>query len=101
MVADNPRLFSVARGWPVQVALGLVVAAVACMVGVDLMIARRVADRTAQIIGDTQRSVELLEDLHAETFRLMRGHLSVPALAQVKDRLTGLAQEYEPVASGA
>ena len=78
------------RAWPLQLALVAVVALVAVMVGADLVIARRVAARTDQIVGNTQRSIELLEDAHTELFRLSRTELTEAELADIRKRLAAL-----------
>ena len=86
------------RAWPVQLALLLVVGLVAAMIGADLVIERRVADRTDQMVGNTQRSVELLEDIHNELYRLSREDVTEVELADIKANLGSLAEEYQGIA---
>ncbi len=95
---SRERLSPLVRGWPVQLALLLVVALMAVMVGADLVIARRVAARTGEMVENTQRSVELLEDLHTEVFALSRDP-SPDELASIKARFTALSSEYDKLAS--
>ncbi len=98
-MAPVTQLGPFTRQWPIHVALAIVVALLAGMIGVDLVIARRVAARTAQIVENTQRSVELLEDLHSETFRLAR-LISTPAVREAAAaRLAAIAAEYDKVAT--
>ncbi|MEO6954839.1 MAG: HAMP domain-containing sensor histidine kinase [Polyangia bacterium] len=92
------RVAKTTRAWPVQLALLLVVGLVAAMVGADLVIERRVADRTEQMVGNTQRSVELLEDIHNELYRLSREELTEPELTEIKSNLVKLADEYKGIA---
>ena len=97
MGTAEAKLAPVARAWPVQLALALIVALLAGMVGADLVIARRVATQTAEIVGNTQRSIELLEDLHSETFRLARAHPTAEGLTAISRRMDEIAREYDPL----
>jgi signal transduction histidine kinase len=99
MRTQRPELTPVVRAWPVQLALALIVALLAGAVGVDLVIARRVALRTAEIVENTQRSVELLEDLHNETFRLVRMQFTGEALDDISRGIENISARYEPIAN--
>jgi len=99
MATLRPDLSPIGRVWPVQLALALIVALLAGAVGIDLVIARRVASRTAEIVENTQRSVELLEDLHGETFRLARMQITGEAFEDISRRIDGISALYDPIAN--
>jgi signal transduction histidine kinase len=84
----------------VLVALAAVAALVAAMLGVDLIVAQRVGRHTAEIVDNTQRSVELADDLRAQAHRI-----SVPGRTpeQIKSILNNIehdARAYDPIATG-
>ena len=61
-----------ACAWPkVLGALAAVAALVVVMLGVDLVVAQRVGRRTAEIVENSQRSIELVDDLRAQAHRLV------------------------------
>jgi signal transduction histidine kinase len=99
MAAVRPELPPIVRAWPVQLALALFVALLAASVGVDLVIARRVAHRTSEIVENNQRSVELLEDLHDETFRLSRLNITPATFDEISRRIDAIAALYDPIAN--
>jgi signal transduction histidine kinase len=99
MPTRRPELHSIVRAWPVQLALALIVTLLAGTIFVDLAIARRVASRTADLVENTQRSVELLEDLHGETFRFARMRVTGEAVEDINRRIDGIAALYDPIAN--
>jgi len=75
LAAESPiepslQLKAVPRSWPVLVALGLVTLLLLAMIGADLIVAGNVAERTAEIVDDEQRSIELVDDLREQAARL-------------------------------
>jgi signal transduction histidine kinase len=87
----------VPRTWPVLVALGLVAFLALAMVGVDLVVARRVAQRTAEIVDNAQRGVELVDDLRAQAVELAAGSSDSSAILTITGRIAADAQAYEPL----
>lgn len=68
---NGPDPHALPSRWPVFVAIALVTTLVLGMLGVDLVFARRVADQTDDIIGNSQRSIVLLQDLRTSVTRLL------------------------------
>jgi signal transduction histidine kinase len=98
MASTQEWLAPVTPKWPIQAALALVVILFAGQIVVDLVIARKVAEKTTLIVENTQRSIELLEDLHSETYRLSRESDTL-GIAKVTQRLARIASEYDPIAN--
>lgn len=94
----SPPLSAVPRSWPVLVALGLVTLLLLSMVAADLFVAGSVAERTAEIVDDEQRSIELVDDLRQQATRLASPTLTEPELLQVIQRIAADARAYEPLA---
>jgi len=87
------------RAWPVLMALGGVLLLVAAMLGVDLVVARRTAHRTAQMIGDAQRSVELVDDLREQSHRLLDPEHAGVDISVTARRIREDAAAYDPLAA--
>jgi signal transduction histidine kinase len=95
--ADTPP--PVTRAWPLLLALGGVVLLLTAMLGVDLVVARRVAHKTAEIVGNSQRSVELVDDLREQSHRLLDPEHAGVDLATTAERIREDAQAYDPLAN--
>ena len=91
-------LSAVPRSWPVLVALGLVTLLLLSMVAADLFVAGSVAERTAEIVDDEQRSIELVDDLRQQATQLASPSLTEAELLQVIQRIAADAKAYEPLA---
>jgi signal transduction histidine kinase len=87
--------------WPVFVALGLIALLILVMLGADLLVARRVAARTTEIVGNSQRSIELVDDLRAQTHRLSRPEVSFADTNATLTRITADVKAYDPLATSA
>jgi signal transduction histidine kinase len=88
----------VPRAWPVWAALGTAAALVLTTIGVDVMVARRVARRTAEIVEDTQRSIELVDDLRQQAQTLSARAMTSRDVHAVRARIAVDAREYDPLA---
>src|SRR5690242_2895630 len=89
----------IASGWPVWAALAGVVFLVAVMLGVDLVVLQRTGHRTAAMIGDAQRSVELVDDLREQAHRLAASRGSPNDLLAVTRRIRDDAAAYDALAN--
>src|SRR5262245_47936083 len=87
------------RAWPVLVALGVVTLLLLAMLGVDLVVARRVAWRTNEIVGNTQRSIELVDDLRALSTELASPAISDAERNRLSARILNDVQAYDPLAT--
>jgi len=96
-IAPSLQLKAVPRSWPVLVALGLVTLLLLAMIGADLIVAGNVAERTAEIVDDEQRSIELVDDLREQAARLASPSLQQAELLQVIRRVEEDARAYDPL----
>src|SRR5215813_8935404 len=96
-LAPSLQLKTVPRRWPVLVALGLVTLLLLAMIGADLIVAGNVAERTAEIVDDEQRSIELVDDLREQAARLASPSLHQAELLQVIQRIEEDARAYDPL----
>jgi signal transduction histidine kinase len=99
IVATAGSAVAVPRNLPVLVALGLVALLLAATIAVDLVAARRVAHRTAEIVENSQRSVELVDDLREQSHRLVDPNSSEGDLAEVTRRIREDAAAFDPLAT--
>ena len=90
---------TVPSAWPVLLALGLLALLLVAMLGVDLFVAGRVARRTDEIVLNGQRSVELVDDLRAQSYRLSKPNLSEAEQEDIAERIAADAVAYEPIAN--
>jgi signal transduction histidine kinase len=88
------------RAWPVLAALAAVAALVTAFLLVDLVVARRVARRTAEIVEGSQRSVELVDDLRAQAHRLAVMGNSPDDVGRILAVIAADARDYDPIANG-
>src|SRR5712692_3863484 len=95
--ATRPTLSAVPRSWPVLVALGLVTLLLLTMVAADLFVAGSVAERTAEIVDDEQRSIELVDDLRQQAARLASPSLGEKEILAVVERIASDARAYDPL----
>jgi signal transduction histidine kinase len=85
--------------WPVFGALALVALLLLAMLGTDLVVARRVAARTAEIVENAQRSNELADDLRAQAHRLVAAGLTAEDVAAIGEHITADSAAYDWVAT--
>jgi signal transduction histidine kinase len=93
----KPR--SVPTVWPVFAALALVALLLLAMLGTDVVVARRVAARTSEIVENSQRSIELVDDLRAQAHRLMARGLLPEDVGGIVDRIHADSQAYDQIAT--
>ncbi len=89
----------VLRAWPVLVALAAVALLVAAMLGVDIIVAQRVGRRTAEIVENSQRSVELVDDLRAQAHRLVVPGRTPEEVRVILAHIESDARDYDPIAN--
>jgi signal transduction histidine kinase len=94
---DSPP--PIQRVWPVLLALGGVVLLVAAMLVVDLLVANGTLRRTARIVNDSQRSVELVDDLREQSHRLVDPTISPADLRATLEQIRKDATAYDPLAN--
>ncbi len=87
------------RAWPVLVALGLVALLLVGMIGVDVLVSERVAQRTAEIVENSQRSIELVDDLRAQAHRLADDAADPARVREIVERIAEDARAYDPLAN--
>lgn len=87
--------------WPVFVALGLIALLLLAMLGADVLVARGAASHTSEIVGNSQRSIELVDDLRAQTDRLAHGELPTTETATALGRIEGDVTAYAPTVTSA
>src|SRR5260370_15111907 len=85
--ATRPTLSAVPRSWPLLVALGLVTLLLLTMVAADLFVAGSLAERTAEIVDDEQRSIDFVDDPRQQASRLASPSLTWAELLQVLQRI--------------
>ena len=86
-------------GWPVLVALGMVALLMSGIVGIDLFLAKRVADQTGGLIGNAQRSSELLDHMRAHVRYLLSSPHDHREMNRINREIAADAREYDPLAS--
>jgi signal transduction histidine kinase len=67
------------------------------MIGADLFVAGNVAERTAEIVDDEQRSIELVDDLREQAARLASPSLRETELLGILERIASDARAYDPL----
>src|SRR4051812_18221867 len=85
--------------WPVFVAIALVTTLVLGMLGVDLVFARRVGDQTDDIIGNSQRSIVLLQDLRTSVTRLLGPDLRDREMETLVEAISRDVRDYVSLAA--
>lgn len=85
------------RTWPVLLALGLVFLLLVLMLVADLVVADGVASRTAEIVDDEQRSIELVDDMREQAEQMARPGLFEPDLVRIARDIAADALAYEPL----
>jgi signal transduction histidine kinase len=90
---------SVPAAWPPLVALGVVVVLSIGSLGVDLYIDRQTADRTAELIDNSMRSIALADDLRYQAYRLSAAGRDPEKLASIAEQIAVDARAYDPIAT--
>src|SRR6185503_18546618 len=97
---DERELGTVAPAWLVMSALAAVVGLSLTSMGLDLMIGRQTAQRTAELVDDSLRSVTLADDLRYQAHRLSATPLERGQLLSIAAQIGADAREYDPIATG-
>jgi signal transduction histidine kinase len=98
--SEDGDLGAVAPAWLVLVALAAVVGLSLANIGLDLVIGHQTADRTAQLVDDSLRSIELADDLRYQAHRLSAAALDRAQLISIAEQIGADAREYDPIATG-
>ena len=85
--------------WPVFAGLALVALLLLAVLGTDLVVARGVAARTAEIVENAQRSIELVDDLRAQAHRLVAHGLAPEDVGATWERITVDSAAYDRLAT--
>ena len=85
--------------WPVFAALLVVALLFLAMLGTDLVVARGVSERTAEIVENAQRSIELVDDLRAQGHRLVASGRAPEDVAAIGDRIAADSVAYDRLAT--
>jgi signal transduction histidine kinase len=99
MHSSHDIAVAVPRSWPVMAALGMVALLLAATIAVDLVAAKRVAQRTTEIVENSQRSVELADNLREQSHRLVDPTTSPEDLVAVTRHIREDARAYDPTAT--
>jgi signal transduction histidine kinase len=94
---DRPR--TNARATPVIVALAAVAALLVANAVTDVLLSRRVAAKTASIVQDTQRSIELVDDLRAQVHLLSDRESSAAEVRAIARRIAADVQAFDALAN--
>lgn len=98
--SEDRDLGAVAPAWLVLVALAGVVGLSLASIGLDLVIGHQTADRTAQLVDDSLRSIALADDLRYQAHRLSAAPLDRAQLISIAGQIGADAREYDPIATG-
>ncbi len=90
---------SIMPAWPVLLALGLVGVLITAMVGLDVLLGQRVSDETDEIIGNSQRSIVLLDAIRTNAQNLSEPGISATEAHRRNDAIASEAREYDLLAS--
>lgn len=90
---------SIMPAWPVLLALGLVGALIAAMVGLDVVLGQHVSDETDEIIGNSQRSIVLLDAIRTNAQNLSEPAISAADGRRRNEAIASEANEYDTLAS--
>jgi signal transduction histidine kinase len=98
--SEDGDLGVAAPTWLVLVALAAVVGLSLANIGLDLVIGHQTADRTAQLVDDSLRSIALADDLRYQAHRLSAAALDRVQLMSIAAQIGADAREYDPIATG-
>ena len=90
---------AVAPAWRVLLALAAMVGLAVVSIGLDLMIGHQTAERTAQLVDDSLRSVALADDLRYQAHRLSASPLDHTQLRSIAEQINVDARAYDPIAT--
>jgi signal transduction histidine kinase len=90
---------SVPSAWPVFATLLVVALLLLAMLVTDVVVARGVAARTAEIVGNSQRSIELVDDLRAQAHRLAAPGAGRQDVADALERISADSAAYDTLAT--
>ena len=93
-------LGAVAPAWLALVALTAVVGLSLASIGLALGIGHQTAERTAELVDDSLRSVTLADDLRYQAYRLSAAPLDRAQLISIAGQIAADARAYDPIATG-
>jgi signal transduction histidine kinase len=99
MVAPETTSGIGSKAWPVLAALGLVVLLLIGMIGVDVLESASVTQRTGEIVENSQRSIELVDDLRAQAHRMADFAGDADRIRGITERIAADAKAYDPLAN--
>jgi signal transduction histidine kinase len=97
---EDRELTTVAPAWLVVIALAGVVGLSLTSIGLDLVIGRQTAERTAELVDDSLQSVALADDLRYQAHRLSATPLDRAQLISIAAQIGADARQYDPIATG-
>ena len=97
---EERELTTAAPAWLVVCALAAVVGLSLTSIGLDLMIGRQTAIRTAQLVDDSLQSVALADDLRYQAHRLSATPLDRAQVISIASQIGADARQYDPIATG-
>ena len=97
---EDRDLGAVAPAWRVLAALAAMAGLAVVNIGLDLVIGHQTAERTAQLVDDSLRSVALADDLRYQAHRLSASPLERTELLSIAERINADARAYDPIATG-
>ncbi len=95
----TPPLDPLLPVWPSLLGLAMIAACIVSMIVIDVVVARRVATTTALLLDNSQRSVELVDDLREDAHRLAEENLTDDELASRARAALAVGRAYEPLAT--
>ena len=95
---SSRRAHGLPSGWPVFLALGLVTALVAGMLGLDLIFSRRVGHETEEILENALRSIVLLQDIRTHFTRLLAPDLREREIGELTGAIAADGRDYDSLA---
>src|SRR3954468_23364136 len=97
MTAPDPH--ALPSRWPVFLAIAPATTLVLGMLGVDLVFARRVGGQTDDIIGNSQRSIVLLQDIRTSVTRLLAPDLRDREMEALVEAVSRDVRDYDSLAA--
>jgi signal transduction histidine kinase len=85
---------------PALIALGVMVILAIIGLGADLLLDRRTARHTSELVDDSLESIALADDLRYQAYRLVGGDQAPATLASIAKQIDADAIAYTPVAKG-
>jgi two-component system OmpR family sensor kinase len=85
--------------WPVFASLVVLTLLLLAMLGTDIVVARGVIARTSELVGNAQRSIELVDDLRAQAHTLTSPEPEPELVAAALERIEADSRAYDQLAT--